>query len=129
MRDFSLTPKPLSTPERPHPEIFQGGNSTAARWMAGRVSDWYFSNGKDFDGVVEQIADVPKSAPEVGRRAPKIGLNGFLIAYFGRRVLPPVRELEAQLPDGERPDGELHHGELPDGELPDGEPESAPAHA
>ncbi len=48
--------------------------------MAGRVSDWYFSNGKDFDGVVEQIDDVRKSAAEAGRTAPKFGLNGFLIA-------------------------------------------------
>jgi alkanesulfonate monooxygenase SsuD/methylene tetrahydromethanopterin reductase-like flavin-dependent oxidoreductase (luciferase family) len=38
LRDFTLKPKPLNTPERPHPEIFQGGNSTAARAMAGRVS-------------------------------------------------------------------------------------------
>jgi FMNH2-dependent dimethyl sulfone monooxygenase len=80
LRDFSLKPKPLNTPERPHPEIFQGGNSTAARAMAGRVSDWYFSNGKDFDGVTEQIDDVRRSAAEVGRAAPKFGLNGFLIA-------------------------------------------------
>ena len=80
MRDFSLKPKPLNTPERPHPEIFQGGNSTAARAMAGRVSDWYFSNGKDFDGVVEQIEDVRASAARAGRTAPRFGLNGFLIA-------------------------------------------------
>ena len=80
LRDFSLKPKPLNTPERPHPEIFQGGNSTAARAMAGRVSDWYFSNGKDFDGVTEQLADVRHSAAQVGRTAPKFGLNGFLIA-------------------------------------------------
>ena len=80
LRDFSLKPKPLNTEDRPHPEVFQGGNSSAARAMAGRVSDWYFSNGKDFDGVVEQITDVRKSAAEVGRRAPKFGLNGFLIA-------------------------------------------------
>ncbi|MGW3288965.1 dimethylsulfone monooxygenase SfnG [Streptomyces sp. NPDC001002] len=80
LRDFSLKPKPLNTAERPHPEIFQGGNSTAARAMAGRVSDWYFSNGKDFDGVTEQIADVRASAAQVGRTTPKFGLNGFLIA-------------------------------------------------
>ncbi|MEU6773510.1 dimethylsulfone monooxygenase SfnG [Streptomyces sp. NPDC046759] len=80
LRDFSLKPKPLNTPERPHPEIFQGGNSTAARAMAGRVSDWYFSNGKDFDGVTEQIQDVRGSAAQAGRKAPKFGLNGFLIA-------------------------------------------------
>ncbi|MGW4557407.1 dimethylsulfone monooxygenase SfnG [Streptomyces sp. NPDC004365] len=80
LRDFSLKPKPLNTPQRPHPEIFQGGNSTAARAMAGRVSDWYFSNGRDFDGVSEQINDVRASATQIGRRAPKFGLNGFLIA-------------------------------------------------
>jgi FMNH2-dependent dimethyl sulfone monooxygenase len=48
--------------------------------MAGRVSDWYFSNGKDFDGVTEQIDDVRASAVQAGRTAPKFGLNGFLIA-------------------------------------------------
>jgi len=80
LHDFDLKPKPLSSEGRPHPEIFQGGNSTAARAMAGRVSDWYFSNGKDFDGVTEQIQDVRLSAASVGRTPPKFGLNGFLIA-------------------------------------------------
>ncbi|MGV4886071.1 dimethylsulfone monooxygenase SfnG [Streptomyces viridosporus] len=80
LRGFSLRPKPLGTAGRPHPEIFQGGNSTAARAMAGRVSDWYFSNGRDVDGVAEQIADVHDSASRAGRRPPKFGLNGFLIA-------------------------------------------------
>ena len=79
IRDFTLKPKPLNTPERPHPEIFQGGNSTAARRMAGRVSDWYFSNGKDFGGVVEQLRDVNASAASHGRSV-RFGLNGFLIA-------------------------------------------------
>jgi FMNH2-dependent dimethyl sulfone monooxygenase len=80
LREFSLKPKPFNTFERPHPEIFPGGNSTAARAMAGRVSDWYFSNGKDFDGVTEQITDVRHSAAQAGRTAPRFGLNGFLIA-------------------------------------------------
>ncbi|MDX2922083.1 MULTISPECIES: dimethylsulfone monooxygenase SfnG [Streptomyces] len=80
IRDFSLKPKPIASPDRPHPEIFQGGNSTAARKMAGRVSDWYFSNGKDFDGVTEQIQDVRTAAESAGRTPPRFGLNGFLIA-------------------------------------------------
>ncbi len=54
IHDFTLKPKPLNTPERPNPELFQGGNSTAARRNGGRYADWYFSNGKDFDGVTEQ---------------------------------------------------------------------------
>jgi FMNH2-dependent dimethyl sulfone monooxygenase len=74
LHDFDLKPKPLH-----QPEIFQGGNSTSARKMAGRVSDWYFSNGKDFDGVSEQIADVNAEAALHGRTV-KFGLNGFMIA-------------------------------------------------
>lgn len=88
IRDFTLKPKPLAGPARPHPEIFQGGNSTAARRMAGRVSDWYFSNGKDVDGVREQIADVTAEAARHGRRV-RFGLNGFVI----------VRDTEAEARD------------------------------
>ncbi|GLX05169.1 dimethylsulfone monooxygenase SfnG [Microbispora sp. NBRC 16548] len=79
LHGYDLQPKPLSGPDRPHPEVFQGGNSTAARAMAGRVSDWYFSNGKDFDGVTEQIEEVGAAAQAHGRRV-RFGLNGFLIA-------------------------------------------------
>ncbi|MEV5755036.1 dimethylsulfone monooxygenase SfnG [Actinoallomurus sp. NPDC052308] len=79
LHDFDLRPKPIAGPDRPHPEIFQGGNSTSARAMAGRVSDWYFSNGRDFDGVAEQLADVNAEAAVHGRRV-RFGLNGFMIA-------------------------------------------------
>ena len=80
IRDFSLKPKPLSWPGRPHPEIFQGGNSAAARENGGRLSDWYFSNGKSFDGVREQLDDLARIAGDAGRSpGPRFGLNGFVI--------------------------------------------------
>lgn len=80
IRDFSLKPKPLSWEGRPHPEIFQGGNSTAARRNGGLYADWYFSNGKDFDGVREQLADLRAIASQDGRTdGPRFGLNGFVI--------------------------------------------------
>jgi FMNH2-dependent dimethyl sulfone monooxygenase len=79
LHDFDLKPKPLTAPNRLHPEVFQGGNSTAARRMAGRVSDWYFSNGNTFDGVSEQLADVREEAARHGRHV-RFGLNGFMIA-------------------------------------------------
>ncbi|MER7082746.1 FMNH2-dependent dimethyl sulfone monooxygenase [Saccharopolyspora kobensis] len=88
IHDFSLRPQPHPVPGRAHPEIFQGGNSTAARQVAGRVSDWYFSNGKDFDGFTEQVTDVRAVAAEHGRTV-RFGLNGFLIA----------RDTEAQARD------------------------------
>jgi FMNH2-dependent dimethyl sulfone monooxygenase len=87
IRDFNLKPKPLSWTGRPHPEIFQGGNSTAARGNGGRYADWYFSNGKDFDGVQEQLDDVRRVAAQAGRtEPPKFALNGFVI----------VRDTEAE---------------------------------
>ncbi|TDD57643.1 dimethyl sulfone monooxygenase SfnG [Kribbella antibiotica] len=76
IRDFTLKPKPGV-----FPELFQGGNSSAARENAGRHSDWYFSNGKDFDGVTEQLLDVRRVARTAGGgREVKFGLNGFIIA-------------------------------------------------
>jgi FMNH2-dependent dimethyl sulfone monooxygenase len=79
IRDFTLKPKPLNTPERPNPELFQGGNSTAARRNGGRFADWYFSNGKDFDGVTEQLDELREIA-RAHQRTVKFGLNGFIIA-------------------------------------------------
>jgi FMNH2-dependent dimethyl sulfone monooxygenase len=81
LHDFDLKPKPVEVADRPHPEIFQGGNSTAARRNGGRHSDWYFSNGKDYDGFSEQVADVNRHAEDAGRLgAVRFGLNGFCIA-------------------------------------------------
>jgi FMNH2-dependent dimethyl sulfone monooxygenase len=79
---YNLKPKPIQTP---HPEIFQGGNSHAARRMAGRVSDWYFMNGNSFDGVRAQVDEVRSIAADhprpAGRRHPiRFGLNAFIIA-------------------------------------------------
>ncbi|MEI2270244.1 MULTISPECIES: dimethylsulfone monooxygenase SfnG [unclassified Microbacterium] len=85
VNDFTLRPGPYPVPGRPHPEIFQGGNSTAARFNGGAHSDWYFSNGKDFDGFTEQYDDVTRVAAEHGRTV-RFGLNGFAI----------VRDTEAE---------------------------------
>jgi dimethylsulfone monooxygenase len=35
IHDFTLKPPPVAVPGRPYPEIFQGGNSTAARYNGG----------------------------------------------------------------------------------------------
>jgi FMNH2-dependent dimethyl sulfone monooxygenase len=79
LHDFDLKPKPLAGEGRPHPEIFQGGNSSDARGMAGRVSDWYFANGNTPEGISEQIADVSGEAAKHGRTV-RFGVNGFMIA-------------------------------------------------
>ena len=68
-----LKPRPVSAPE-----VFQGGNSKAARRMAAKYSDWYFINGNTVEGVKEQIDEVRALAAAEGRTV-KFGLNGFVI--------------------------------------------------
>ncbi|MDD2869340.1 dimethylsulfone monooxygenase SfnG [Neomegalonema sp.] len=74
-RDYSLKPKPLD----PQPEIFQGGSSRAARDMAARVSDWYFTNGNTPEGLKAQVDDIRAKARANGHQV-KIGVNAFAIA-------------------------------------------------
>ncbi|MGC7327268.1 LLM class flavin-dependent oxidoreductase, partial [Mycobacteroides abscessus subsp. abscessus] len=78
------------------PELFQGGNSTAARRNGGLYADWYFSNGKDFDGFTEQVVDVREHARTVNREV-KFGLNGFIIARDTEKEAKEVlREIVAK---------------------------------
>ncbi|KAI4173274.1 MAG: hypothetical protein LQ343_002985 [Gyalolechia ehrenbergii] len=80
-RDYPLKPKPISRPDRPYPEIFQGGNSAEARENAAAVSDYYFMNGNTLEGFQEQIKNVRKRAEAHGRTGHvKFAVNAFIIA-------------------------------------------------
>jgi dimethylsulfone monooxygenase len=72
---YSLKPKPID----PQPEIFQGGSSRAARDMAARVSDWYFTNGNTPEEIKKQVDDIRSKAQANGHSV-KIGVNAFAIA-------------------------------------------------
>ncbi|MGF3021923.1 dimethylsulfone monooxygenase SfnG [Methylobacterium aquaticum] len=73
--NYTLKPKPAE----PLPEIFQGGSSRAARDMAARVSDWYFTNGATPDKLRLQVDDIRHKAAAEGRHV-RIGVNAFVIA-------------------------------------------------
>ncbi|PQE19765.1 methanesulfonate monooxygenase protein [Rutstroemia sp. NJR-2017a WRK4] len=78
--DYPLSPKPLKLPGRPHPLIFQGGNSIDARDNGAQVSDYYFMNGNTLEGFQEQIADVKERARKFGREDQiRFAVNGFAI--------------------------------------------------
>lgn len=74
--DYTLSPKPV---QKPHPEIFQGGSSRAARDNAASVSDWYFTNGNTVEGIKAQIDDIQAKAA-VNKHKVRIGVNAFVIA-------------------------------------------------
>ena len=75
-KDYTLKPKPV---QKPHIEVFQGGSSRAARDMASRVSDWYFTNGNTPAELKKQIDDIREKAKANGHQV-KIGVNAFIIA-------------------------------------------------
>jgi FMNH2-dependent dimethyl sulfone monooxygenase len=87
--DYSLKPKPVL----PLPEIFQGGSSRAARDMASRVSDWYFTNGNSVEGIKKQVDDIREKAAANSHRV-KIGVNAFAIA---RETEEEAREVLAEI--------------------------------
>jgi len=74
--NYTLKPKPL---QQPHPEIFQGGSSRAARDNAASVSDWYFTNGNTVEGIKAQVDDIRAKAAANNHNV-KIGVNAFVIA-------------------------------------------------
>ena len=95
--DYTLKPKPL---QQPHPEIFQGGSSRAARDMAARVSDWYFTNGNTVEGIKAQVDDIRAKAAANGHTV-KVGINAFIIA---RDTEAEAQQVLAEIIDHADPD-------------------------
>jgi FMNH2-dependent dimethyl sulfone monooxygenase len=76
--DVPMEPKPVS---KPHPTVFQGGNSAAAREMAARVSDVLFINGGSVEYIRDVITDVKLRAAKYGREHRiRFAMNAFVIA-------------------------------------------------
>ncbi|MCP3380403.1 MULTISPECIES: dimethylsulfone monooxygenase SfnG [unclassified Bradyrhizobium] len=103
--DYSLKPKPLD----PLPEIFQGGSSRAARDMAARVSDWYFTNGNTPDGLKAQVEDIRIKEQAFGKGwRTKIGINAFGIV---RQTEDEAKEVLQEIVDKAIPDAVrgFHH--------------------
>lgn len=75
-KDYTLKPKPI---QKPSIEVFQGGSSRAARDMASRVSDWYFTNGNTVEEIQKQVDDIRAKA-KTNNHQVKIGVNAFIIA-------------------------------------------------
>lgn len=87
-------PKPIS---KPHPTIFQGGNSAAAREMAARVTDVMFINGGTPEYIKGVVDDVRERAAKYGRADEiKFAMNTFVISRdTEREAYDVLREIVA----------------------------------
>jgi len=74
LNETPLKPKPIKAPK-----IFQGGSSKAAKEMAGRASDVYFTNGNSLEKIKEQIDEVRALREANGQGPIEFGVNGFVI--------------------------------------------------
>lgn len=101
INQLAYQPTPI---QRPHPPIFQGGNSTAARQMAARVSDWYFMNGGSPEVLKAQIDEVSAEAAKHGRKL-KFAVNAFVIARETEAEAKAVQEEIVSLADPEALEG------------------------
>ena len=71
-----LEPKPV---QDPYPQVFQGGNSQAAREMAAKHSDVLFINGGSLQEIRAVIEDVEEYAESFGTEPPRFAANAFVI--------------------------------------------------
>jgi FMNH2-dependent dimethyl sulfone monooxygenase len=94
--NYSLKPKPIE----PLPEIFQGGSSRAARDMASRVSDWYFTNGNTPEEIAKQVDDIQVKAAKNGHSV-RVGVNAFAIA---RKTETEAKAVLAEIIEKANPD-------------------------
>jgi FMNH2-dependent dimethyl sulfone monooxygenase len=94
--NYSLKPKPLE----PLPEVFQGGSSNAARTMASRVSDWYFTNGNTPEEIAKQVTDIRTKAA-ANNHSVRVGVNAFAIV---RETEEEAREVLAEIIDKANPE-------------------------
>lgn len=101
INQLAYKPTPI---QRPHPPIFQGGNSTAARQMAARVSDWYFMNGGSPQVLKAQIDEVSAEAAKHGRKL-KFAVNAFVIARETEAEAKAVQEEIVRLADPDALEG------------------------
>ncbi|OYR38984.1 dimethyl sulfone monooxygenase SfnG [Halorubrum sp. Ib24] len=71
-----MEPKPV---QDPYPQVFQGGNSQAAREMAAKHADVLFINGGSLQEIRAVIEDVEEYAAEFGTEPPRFAANAFVI--------------------------------------------------
>ena len=79
LRDAIVEPKPISTPERPRPVIYAGGESEAARTLIARHCDAYVMHGDEPEHIAARIADMKARREAFGLPPMSYGMAGYAI--------------------------------------------------
>lgn len=79
LADAIVEPKPVSTPVRPRPVIYAGGESEAAKTMIARHCDAYVMHGDEPEHIAPKITDMKARREAFGLPPMKFGMAGFAI--------------------------------------------------
>jgi dimethylsulfone monooxygenase len=79
LSDAIVEPKPLSTPGRPRPVIYAGGESEAAKTLIARHCDAYVMHGDDPEHIAAKIADMKARRESFGLPPMQFGMAGYAI--------------------------------------------------
>jgi len=93
--DLVLEPKPVSTPARPRPTIYAGGESDAAKSMISRQCDAYVMHGDPPERIAPKIADMRRRRDEASEA---LGVD-LPPMQFGVAAYTIVRDTEREVKD------------------------------
>lgn len=84
--ELIVEPKPLASRARPHPALYAGGESEAAKSLITRACDAYVMHGDPVERVASKIADMRARRERAGLPLMQFGMAAYVI----------VRETEAE---------------------------------
>lgn len=79
LSDAIVEPKPPSTPERPRPVVYAGGESEAAKTLIARHCDAYVMHGDEPEHIAAKIADMKARRESFGLPPMRFGMAGYAI--------------------------------------------------
>lgn len=91
LEDAIVEPKPISTPSRPRPVIYAGGESEAAKALIARHCDAYVMHGDAPEVIAAKIADMRARRQALGLKPMQYGMAAYAI------VRDSQAEAEAEL--------------------------------
>lgn len=77
--DLIVQPKPLTSRDRPHPVLYAGGESDAAKSLITRACDAYVMHGDPPDRVAPKVADMQRRREAAGFRPMQYGMAAYAI--------------------------------------------------
>jgi FMNH2-dependent dimethyl sulfone monooxygenase len=79
VEDLIVEPKPVSSRSRPHPVLYAGGESDAAKTLITGACDAYVMHGDPAERIAPKVADMRARRELTGQRAMQYGMAAYVI--------------------------------------------------